>query len=122
MCILRTLPRHRCTSVFFEIWVLWGHAKFFVLFAFGCLGWLLLGWILASAGPLCHRHHSNKNRYKHTKNVRSLRGWAGFGPLGFKTLKRSALWFIFVLGFSSWSRRAWAGFGLAGVKSLKRLV
>ena len=30
----------------FEIWVLWGDARFFALFASGCLGWLLLGWFL----------------------------------------------------------------------------
>ena len=33
-----------------EISVLWGDEGFFALFASGCLGWLLLGWILASAG------------------------------------------------------------------------
>ena len=48
--LLRTLSRHRRTSMFFETWVLWGDARFFVLFASGCLGWLLLGWILAPAG------------------------------------------------------------------------
>ena len=41
--ILRTLTRHRRTSIFFEIWVLRGDAGFFELFASGCLGWLLLG-------------------------------------------------------------------------------
>ena len=35
--------------MFFEIWVLWGDAGFFALFASGRLSWLLLGWILASA-------------------------------------------------------------------------
>ena len=40
-------------NVCFEIWVLWGYARFFVLFASGSLGWLLLGWILASAWILC---------------------------------------------------------------------
>ena len=50
--ILRTLTRHRRTSMFFEIWVLWGDARFFVLFASGCLGWLLLGWILPPAGTV----------------------------------------------------------------------
>ena len=48
--MLRTLTRHRRTSVFFETWVLWGDARFFALFASGRLGWLLLGWILA---PVC---------------------------------------------------------------------
>ena len=38
--------------MFFEIWVLWGDAGFFALFASGCLGWLLLGWILAPAGSV----------------------------------------------------------------------
>ena len=38
--------------MFFEIWVLWGDAGFFALFASGCLGWLLLGWILAPAGTV----------------------------------------------------------------------
>ena len=52
MCILRTLTRHRRTSMFFEIWVLWGDAGFFALFASGCLGWLLLGWILGPAGTV----------------------------------------------------------------------
>ena len=47
--ILRTLTRHRRTSMFFEIWVLWGDAKFFALFVSGCLVWSLLGWILAPA-------------------------------------------------------------------------
>ena len=50
--ILRTLTRHRRTSMFFEIWVLWGDARFFALFASGCLGWLLLGWILGAAGTV----------------------------------------------------------------------
>ena len=36
--------------MFFEIWVLWGDAGFFALFASGRLSWLLLGWILAFAG------------------------------------------------------------------------
>ena len=36
--------------MFFETRVLWGDAGFFALFASGCLSWLLLGWILASAG------------------------------------------------------------------------
>ena len=47
--LLRTLTRHRCTSMFFEIWVPWGDARFFALFASGCLGWLLLGRILTPA-------------------------------------------------------------------------
>ena len=38
--------------MFFEIWVLWGLAVFFALFASGCLGWLLLGWILVPAGTV----------------------------------------------------------------------
>ena len=42
--ILRTLTRHRRTSMFLEIWAIWGDAKFFALFVSGCLGWLLLGW------------------------------------------------------------------------------
>ena len=46
--ILRTLTRHRRTSIFFEIWVLWGDARFFAIFASGCLSWLLLGWELVS--------------------------------------------------------------------------
>ena len=53
--ILRTLTRHRRTSMFFEIWVLGGDARFlalFALFASGCLSWLLLGWILAPAGAV----------------------------------------------------------------------
>ena len=50
--ILRTLTRHRRTSMFFEIWVLWGDARSFALFASGCLGWLLLGCILALAGTV----------------------------------------------------------------------
>ena len=50
--LLRTLTRHRRTSMFFEIWVLWGDAGFFALFASGCLSWLLLGWILAPAGAV----------------------------------------------------------------------
>ena len=50
--ILRTLTRHYRTSMFFEIWVLWGDARFFALFASGCLVWLLLGWILAPAGSV----------------------------------------------------------------------
>ena len=32
--------------------MLWGDARFFALFASGCLSWLLLGWILASAGAV----------------------------------------------------------------------
>ena len=36
--------------MFFEIWVLWVDAGFFALFASGCLGWLLLGWILGPGG------------------------------------------------------------------------
>ena len=48
--ILRTLARHRRTSMFFAIWVPWGDAGFFALFASGRLSWLLLGWILAPAG------------------------------------------------------------------------
>ena len=36
--------------MFFETRVLWGGAGFFALFACGCLSWLLLGWIWASAG------------------------------------------------------------------------
>ena len=32
-CILRTLTRHRRTSMFFEIWVPWGDAGFFAVFA-----------------------------------------------------------------------------------------
>ena len=52
--VLRTLTRHRRTSMFFEIWVLWEDAGFFALFASGRLSWLLLGWILASArGRFC---------------------------------------------------------------------
>ena len=47
--ILRTLTRHRRTSMFFETRVLWGDARFFALFASGRLSWLLLGWILAPA-------------------------------------------------------------------------
>ena len=39
-------------AIFFEIWVLWGYAGFSALFASGCLGWLLLGWILAPAGSV----------------------------------------------------------------------
>ena len=35
--------------MFFEIWVLWGDARFFALFAFGHLSLLLLGWKLAAA-------------------------------------------------------------------------
>ena len=50
--LLRTLTRHLRTSMFFEIWVLWGDAGFFALFASGCLGWLLLGWILGPAGTV----------------------------------------------------------------------
>ena len=50
--ILRTLARHRRTSMFFETRVLWGDARFFALFASGCLSWLLLGWILAPAGAV----------------------------------------------------------------------
>ena len=50
--ILRTLTRHRRTSMFFETRVLWGDAGFFALFASGCLSWLLLGWILAPAGAV----------------------------------------------------------------------
>ena len=50
--LLRTLTRHRRTSMFFEIWVPWGDARFFALFASGCLGWLLLGWFLAPAGTV----------------------------------------------------------------------
>ena len=38
--------------MFFEIWVLWGDAGFFALFASGCLGWLLFGWILGPAGTI----------------------------------------------------------------------
>ena len=38
--------------MFFETRVLWGDARFFALFASGCLGWLLLGWILAAAGSV----------------------------------------------------------------------
>ena len=38
--------------MFFETWVLWGDAGFFALFASGCLGWLLLGWILGPAGTV----------------------------------------------------------------------
>ena len=38
--------------MFFEIWVLWGDAGFFALFASGRLSWLLLGWILAPAGTV----------------------------------------------------------------------
>ena len=38
--------------MFFEIWVLWGDAGFFALFASGRLSWLLLGWILISAGTV----------------------------------------------------------------------
>ena len=38
--------------MFFEIWVLWGDARFFALFASGRLSWLLLGWILAPAGAV----------------------------------------------------------------------
>ena len=49
ICILRTLTRHRRTSMFFETWVLWGDARFFALFASGRLSWLLLGWVLAPA-------------------------------------------------------------------------
>ena len=49
---MRTLTRHRRTSMFFEIWVLWGDARFFALFASGRLSWLLLGWILAPAGAV----------------------------------------------------------------------
>ena len=49
---MRTLTRHRRTSMFFEIRVLWGDARFFALFAYGCLSWLLLGGILASAGAV----------------------------------------------------------------------
>ena len=48
--VLRTLTRHRRTPMFFEIWVLWGDARFFALFVSGRLGWLLLGWCLAPAG------------------------------------------------------------------------
>ena len=36
--------------MFFEIWVLWGDAEFFALFASGRLSWLLLGWIWAPVG------------------------------------------------------------------------
>jgi hypothetical protein len=36
-------------TIFFQVWVLWGYAGFFALFAPGCLGWLLLGWVLAPA-------------------------------------------------------------------------
>ena len=50
--LLRTLTRHRRTSMFFETRVLWGDARFFALFASGRLSWLLLGWILASAGAV----------------------------------------------------------------------
>ena len=50
--ILRTLTRHRRTSMFFETRVLWGDARFFALFACGRLSWLLLGWILAPAGAV----------------------------------------------------------------------
>ena len=38
--------------MFFETRVLWGDARFFALFSSGCLSWLLLGWILASAGAV----------------------------------------------------------------------
>ena len=50
--ILRTLTRHRRTSMFFETRFLWGDARFFALIASGCLSWLLLGWILAPAGAV----------------------------------------------------------------------
>ena len=39
--ILRTLARHRRTLMFFAIWVPWGDAGFFALFASGRLSWLL---------------------------------------------------------------------------------
>ena len=32
--------------------MIWGDAGFFALFASGCLGWLLLGWILGPAGTV----------------------------------------------------------------------
>ena len=38
--------------MFFELWVLWGDAGFFVLFASGWLGWLLIGWIVVPAGTV----------------------------------------------------------------------
>ena len=41
---MRTLTRHRRTSMFFEIWVLWGDAGFFALFALGHPSLLLL-WL-----------------------------------------------------------------------------
>ena len=47
---MRTLMRHRRTSLLFEIWMLWGDAGFFALVASGRLGWLLPGWILVLAG------------------------------------------------------------------------
>ena len=50
--ILRTLTRHRRTSMFFETRVLWGDAGFFALFAFGHRSLLLLGWNLAPAGTV----------------------------------------------------------------------
>jgi hypothetical protein len=50
--ILRTLARHRRTSMFFAIWVPWGDAGFFALFASGRLSWLLLCWIWAPAGAV----------------------------------------------------------------------
>ena len=50
--ILRTLTRHRRTSMFFETRVLGGDARFFALVASWCLSWLLLSWILASAGAV----------------------------------------------------------------------
>ena len=46
---MRTLARHRRTSMFFETRVLWADARFCVLFASGRLSWLLLGWILVPA-------------------------------------------------------------------------
>ena len=44
--------RHCRTSMFFEVWVQGGDAGFFGVFAPGCLGWLLLGCILAAAGTV----------------------------------------------------------------------
>ncbi len=38
--------------MFCEIWVLWGDAGFFALFAPGGLSWLLLGWIWVPAGAV----------------------------------------------------------------------